>query len=136
MLVRVSPEAGGGYWLARVLRGHLTYYAVPGNTDAVATFRTQTTRHWYKALRRRQRTRINWTRMNRSRTNGYHPPRETPSPTHASTPPPKAEAQCGSPHAGICVGAARKGGPCRDPGLVTYRVRLVADGGTLPFLRL
>ena len=50
------------------------YYAVPGNTDAVATFRTQATRHWYKALRRRsQRTRINWERMNRL-ANRWLPP--------------------------------------------------------------
>ena len=48
--------------------------AVPGNTDAVAAFRTQVTRHWYKALRRRsQRTRINWTRMNRI-ANRWIPP--------------------------------------------------------------
>ena len=45
-------------------QGHLAYYAVPGNTDAVAAFRTQATRHWYRALRRRsQRTRLNWERM-------------------------------------------------------------------------
>jgi hypothetical protein len=49
-----------------VVRGHRAYYAVPGNTDAVAAFRTQVTRHWYKALRRRsQRTRLTWPRMNR-----------------------------------------------------------------------
>ena len=37
--------------------------------DAVAAFRTQATRHWYKALRRRsQRTRLNWARMNRLAT--------------------------------------------------------------------
>lgn len=45
-----------------------------GNTDAVVTFRTQTTRHWYKAFRRRsQRTRINQTRMNRI-ANQWLPP--------------------------------------------------------------
>jgi len=58
------PEQG--QWLASVVRGHFAYYAVPGNTDAVGAFRTQATRHWYKALRRRsQRTRLNWTRMDR-----------------------------------------------------------------------
>jgi RNA-directed DNA polymerase len=61
---RHQPIPVQGQWLASVVRGHLAYYAVPGNTDAVAAFRTQATRHWYKALRRRsQRTRINWTRM-------------------------------------------------------------------------
>jgi RNA-directed DNA polymerase len=55
-----------GYWLASVVRGHLAYYAVPGNTDAVAAFRTQVIRHWYTALRRRsQRTKITWKRMAR-----------------------------------------------------------------------
>ena len=58
------PEQGG--WLGSVVRGHLAYYAVPGNTDAVAAFRIQVARHWFKALRRRsQRHRLNWVRMNR-----------------------------------------------------------------------
>jgi group II intron reverse transcriptase/maturase len=65
-----------GLWLASVVRGHLAYYAVPGNTDAVAAFRTQVTRHWFKALRRRsQRTRINWIRMNRLATRCLPPAR-------------------------------------------------------------
>jgi len=44
----------------------MAYYAVPGNVQAVAAFRDQVTRHWYKALRRRsQRTKVIWARMNR-----------------------------------------------------------------------
>ena len=71
---RHQPIPEQGQWLASVVRGHRAYYAVPGNTDAVAAFRTQATRHWYKALRRRsQRTRINWTRMNRL-ANRWLPP--------------------------------------------------------------
>lgn len=63
---RHRPIPVQGQWLRAVVQGHLAYYAVPGNTDAVAAFRTQVTRHWYKALRRRsQRTRTNWERMNR-----------------------------------------------------------------------
>jgi RNA-directed DNA polymerase len=63
---RHQPVPEQGRWLKSVVQGHLAYYAVPGNTDAVATFRTQVGRHWYKALRRRsQRTRLNWTRMDR-----------------------------------------------------------------------
>ncbi len=58
------PEQGA--WLASVIRGYTAYYAVPGNIDAVVAFRTQATRHWHRALRRRsQRHRLNWTRMNR-----------------------------------------------------------------------
>jgi hypothetical protein len=49
---------------------------VPGNTDAVAAFRTQVTRNWYKALRRRsQRTRLNSTRMDRIATRWLPPAR-------------------------------------------------------------
>jgi len=61
---RHEPIAVQGRWLASVVRGHLAYYAVPGNVDAGKAFRYQITRHWYQALRRRsQRTRITWARM-------------------------------------------------------------------------
>jgi group II intron reverse transcriptase/maturase len=71
---RHEPIPVQGQWLRSVLQGHLAYYAVPGNTDAVASFRTQATRHWFKALRRRsQRTRINWARMTRL-ANRWLPP--------------------------------------------------------------
>jgi RNA-directed DNA polymerase len=63
---RHDPVPEQGAWLRSVVQGHLAYYAVPGNTDAVQEFRTQAARHWYKALRRRsQKTRLTWTRMNR-----------------------------------------------------------------------
>ncbi len=58
------PIPEQGKWLGSVVRGHLAYYAVPGNTDAVQAFRQQVIRHWFQALRRRsQRTRVNWKRM-------------------------------------------------------------------------
>ena len=60
------PIPEQGRWLASVVRGHMAYYAVPGNVQAVAAFRDEVTRHWFKALRRRsQRTTVNWTRMSR-----------------------------------------------------------------------
>jgi hypothetical protein len=63
---RHEPIPEQGRWLAAVVRGHMAYYAVPGNIDAVGAFRTQVTRHWYQALRRRsQRKRITWERMDR-----------------------------------------------------------------------
>lgn len=63
---RHLPIPDQGRWLASVLRGHLAYYAVPGNSEAVKAFRTQVIRLWHVALRRRsQRTRLNWQRMNR-----------------------------------------------------------------------
>jgi len=73
---RHLPIPEQGRWLASVVRGHLAYYAVPGNTDAVAAFRTQVTRHWFKALRRRsQRHRLNWARMTRLATRWLPPAR-------------------------------------------------------------
>jgi RNA-directed DNA polymerase len=63
---RHEPIPDQGRWLASVVRGHCAYYAVPDNIDAVAAFRSQATRHWYRALRRRsQRTRLTWERMHR-----------------------------------------------------------------------
>jgi len=61
---RHLPIPEQGRWLGSVVRGHLAYYAVPGNTDAVQTFCDEVTRYWFNALRRRsQRTRVNWSRM-------------------------------------------------------------------------
>ncbi|MCA1681350.1 MAG: group II intron reverse transcriptase/maturase, partial [Actinobacteria bacterium] len=66
LLRRHLPIPEQGRWLASVIRGHLGYYAVPGNIDAVNAFRTQATRHWHRALKRRsQRHRLDWERMNR-----------------------------------------------------------------------
>lgn len=61
---RCRPVPEQGAWLRSVVQGHLVYYAVPGNSDAVRGFRDEVTRHWYKALRRRsQKTRVTWARM-------------------------------------------------------------------------
>jgi hypothetical protein len=61
-----QPVPEQGEWLASVVRGHLAYYAVPGNIAAVTAFRNQVKRHWLRALRRRsQRTRVNWERIDR-----------------------------------------------------------------------
>jgi RNA-directed DNA polymerase len=60
------PLEAQGRWLASVVRGHLAYYAVPGNIHQVEAFRTEVVRLWYGALRRRgQRHRLNWQRMRR-----------------------------------------------------------------------
>ena len=59
-----------------MVRGHLAYYAVPGNSDAIISFRVQATRHWRRALRRRsQRSRLDWKRMNRLATRWLPPAR-------------------------------------------------------------
>ena len=73
-----QPIPVQGRWLASVMRGHMAYYAVPGNAKAIRAFRDQVTRHWHKALRRRsQKARINWTRMNRIATRWLPPARVT-----------------------------------------------------------
>jgi RNA-directed DNA polymerase len=71
---RHEPIPVQGQWLGSVVRGHLNYYAVPGNGDAIKAFRTQLTRHWFKALRRRsQKNRLSWARMGRL-ANRWLPP--------------------------------------------------------------
>jgi hypothetical protein len=66
---RHQPIPVQGRWLAQVLQGHMAYYAVPGNSNAVSAFRHQITLHWRRALRRRsQRGRINWNQMGRYAT--------------------------------------------------------------------
>lgn len=55
-----------GAWLGSVVRGHMAYYAVPGNADAMIAFHDQVTRHWHRSLKKRsQRHNLPWTRMRR-----------------------------------------------------------------------
>jgi len=73
---RHEPVPEQGRWLGSVIRGHLAYYAVPGNVRAVRSFRKQVTRHWLAALRSRsQRHRLNWDRVNRLATRWLPPAR-------------------------------------------------------------
>ena len=61
---RQDPIPAQGRWLASVLRGHVAYYGVPNNAQALNAFRTAITQRWYRSLRRRgQRRRLNWHRM-------------------------------------------------------------------------
>ena len=107
---RHLPIPEQGQWLRSVVRGHSAYYAVPDNSQAITAFRNGVTRHWRRALRRRgQRGRVNWKRMAASPTIGYPSPGSCiPGQTRASTPEPKARAQCVKAHAGICAGGRRK----------------------------
>jgi RNA-directed DNA polymerase len=60
------PFPQQGAWLRSVLQGHLNYYAVPGNSRAIGTFRFQLIGDWCWTLRRRsQRSRMTWQRMHR-----------------------------------------------------------------------
>jgi RNA-directed DNA polymerase len=63
---RQLPIPEQGRWVASVVRGHLAYYAVPGNIDSVSAFRDQVRWLWREALRRRsQRHRMTWKRYGR-----------------------------------------------------------------------
>jgi group II intron reverse transcriptase/maturase len=58
------PEVGK--WLQAVVRGHLRYYGVPMNQNALWIFRFQVGRLWHRALSRRsQNGRVHWDRMRR-----------------------------------------------------------------------
>jgi group II intron reverse transcriptase/maturase len=62
MMHLAIPEVG--QWLGSVVRGHFAYYAVPGNTEAIAEFAKQVARSWHRALERRsQQERVPWARM-------------------------------------------------------------------------
>ena len=56
------PEVGR--WLASVLRGHINYYAVPMNFEAVAAFRNEVIKLWRRGLcRRSHKAHVTWSRM-------------------------------------------------------------------------
>lgn len=63
---RHLPIEDQGRWLRSVVRGHYAYYGVPTNYRALDSFRSTVARLWYRSLlRRSQKARLNWTRMNR-----------------------------------------------------------------------
>jgi RNA-directed DNA polymerase len=53
MAHRHDPVPDMGRWLRSVVRGYFNYHAVPGNWQALETFRRETGRAWLWALRRR-----------------------------------------------------------------------------------
>lgn len=58
---RHRPMHKQAEWLVRVVAGYFRYFAVPGNIHALMSFRTQVTRYWFRALRRRsQKSRLTW----------------------------------------------------------------------------
>ena len=68
------PEVGK--WLRSVVGGHVRYYGVPMNNQALHLFRFQVGRHWHHALARRSQTgRIHWDRMQRLIDRWLPPPR-------------------------------------------------------------
>lgn len=68
------PIPEQGKWLRSVVLGHLRYYGVPMNLEALRTFRFQVVRLWWRTLRRRgQKNRMTWKRMRRH-MNRWIPP--------------------------------------------------------------
>ncbi len=64
---RHEPVPALGKWLRSVVHGHLNYYAVPGNGQAINVFRTEINKAWLYALRRRSQKagKLTWVRMRR-----------------------------------------------------------------------
>ncbi|MCU0575185.1 MAG: reverse transcriptase domain-containing protein [Syntrophobacteraceae bacterium] len=61
-----DPVPEVGRWLASVVRGHVSYYGVPGNGSALWLFRYRITWLWWRTLRRRsQKNKVTWERMKR-----------------------------------------------------------------------
>jgi group II intron reverse transcriptase/maturase len=104
---RHLPVPKVGQWLGSVVRGHLVYYAVPGNIEAVAAFCAQVKQHWQHALRRRsQRSNATWPRMKRLAERWLPTPRVLhPYPgTRCDARHPRQEPSAVVPLAGICAG--------------------------------
>jgi group II intron reverse transcriptase/maturase len=60
------PLVETGVWLRAVMRGHLNYFAVPGNQQACNAFRTEVCRAWRRVLcRRSQNGTVPWSRFSR-----------------------------------------------------------------------
>ncbi len=59
-----NPVKETGKWLSSVVRGHMNYYGISGNSKAINLFRFRIGRLWCKSLRRRsQKHRITWDYM-------------------------------------------------------------------------
>jgi group II intron reverse transcriptase/maturase len=71
-----APIPEQGAYLRAVVRGHINYYGIPGNSRAIAAFRTAVGRLWRRTLRRRsQNPRLSWERMARYITRWLPPAR-------------------------------------------------------------
>src|SRR6266536_2907969 len=90
------PIEAQGRWLASVARGHLAYYAVPGNIHQVVAFRDQLVRHWYgRSGAAASDTASTGSGCAATRSDGSLPPASPiPGPISDSTPAPKSGAQC------------------------------------------
>ena len=61
-----DPVPEVGKWLGSIIRGHVNYYGVPLNYEALEAFHHQVTCLWKRALSRRsQKAHVTWERMRR-----------------------------------------------------------------------
>lgn len=61
-----APEEQQGKLLNAILRGHMNYYGLPGNTKRLASFRYTLIRYWRRLLSRRTRDhKVRWDKFNR-----------------------------------------------------------------------
>jgi hypothetical protein len=71
-----EPVAQTGKWLRSVVQGYFNYHAVPENSDTLWTFWVRLARLWRTSLvRRGQRNRYTWARVDRLVTRWFPTPR-------------------------------------------------------------
>jgi RNA-directed DNA polymerase len=105
-----QPIPAQGRWLAQVIRGYFNYHAVPTNRRAIASFRDEMVRAWWRCLNRRgQRRPIVWERMKKLADDWLPQPRILhPWPNlrfavrHL-----RWEPYAGKPHVRFCAGGAQ-----------------------------
>ncbi len=69
-----DPIAATGRWLNLLLKGHLNYFAVCGNSPSLGWFFNKVRRLWLRSLRRRsQKARLTWENFTRL-TGRFFPP--------------------------------------------------------------
>lgn len=99
-----------GKWLGSVVRGYFNYFAVPGNSYRLCSFRSEVCRAWRRMLKRRsQRHRLSWERFNRL-VNRYIPAYRNTHPypnQRFGVIHPRQEPCAVVPLAGICAGGGR-----------------------------
>jgi hypothetical protein len=65
-----------GRWLRAVVSGFFNYHAVPTNSRALGAFRYHVTLLWHRSLlRRSQKARVTWDRMEKIAADWLPPPR-------------------------------------------------------------
>ena len=98
-----------GRWINQALRGHMAYYAVPGNGPSIASFVYRVGWLWFRSLcRRSQRRRMDWGRFKVILSRHVPPVRILhPQPLHRfDAKYTREEPSASGAHAGICAGGA------------------------------